>query len=131
MQIDHVVVLMLENNSFDRMLGWMPGVDGVDVAHPRSNPNLAGTAVAQKTTVTRQMKSDPAHDLSDVLAQMAGPNLGFVKNFQRHYAQSVAADWVEVMAYYGKGSLPVLHTLAQAFVVCDRWFTGPGPPRSG
>jgi len=94
MEIDHVVVLMLENNSFDRMLGWMPGVDGVDVAHPRSNQNLAGTAVTQKTTVTRQMKSDPAHDLSDVLAQMAGPgvaeqNIGFVTNFQRHYAESV------------------------------------------
>jgi phospholipase C len=93
MQIDHIVVLMLENNSFDRMLGWMPGVDGVDAANPRSNPNLAGTAVTQKTTVTRQMKSDPAHDLSDVLAQMAGPNLGFVTNFERHYAESVAAGW--------------------------------------
>ncbi|HEX3374989.1 MAG TPA: alkaline phosphatase family protein [Edaphobacter sp.] len=133
MQIDHVVVLMLENNSFDRMLGWMPGVDGVDAAHPRSNPNLAGTAVAQTTTVTRQMKSDPAHDLSDVLAQMSGPgtaeqNMGFVTNFERHYAESVAADWAEVMAYYGKGSLPVLHALAQAFVVCDRWFSSmPGP----
>ena len=128
MQIDHVVVLMLENNSFDRMLGWIPGVDGVDVTSPRSNPNLAGTAVAQKTTVTRQMKSDPAHDLSDVLAQMAGPNLGFVTNFQRHYAESVAGDWNEVMAYYGKGTLPVLHALAQAFVVCDRWFSSmPGP----
>ena len=133
MQIDHVVVLMLENNSFDRMLGWMPGVDGVDLANPRSNLNLAGTAVAQKTTVTRQMKSDPAHDLSDVLAQMAGPgmaeqNTGFVKNFQLHYAESVAADWAEAMNYYGKGSLPVLHVLAQAFVVCDRWFSSmPGP----
>jgi phospholipase C len=133
MEIDHVVVLMLENNSFDRMLGWMPGVDGVDLANPRSNLNLAGTAVAQKTTVTRQMKSDPAHDLSDVLAQMAGPgmaeqNTGFVKNFQLHYAESVAADWAEVMNYYGKGSLPVLHKLAQAFVVCDRWFSSmPGP----
>ena len=100
MQIDHVVVLMLENNSFDRMLGWMPGVNGVDAAHPRSNPNLAGTAVAQKTTGTRQMKRDPAHDLSDVLAQMAGPgtaqqNTGFVKNFQLHYAESVAADWAD------------------------------------
>src|SRR5260370_36553113 len=133
MQIDHVVVLMLENNSFDRMLGWMPGVDGVDLANPRSNPNLAGTAVAQNTTVTRQMKSDPAHDLSDVRAQMAGPgmagsgmagsNMGFVKNFQLHYAKSVAADWAEVMNYYGQGTLPVRHELARAFVVCDRCFS--------
>ena len=108
MQIEHIVVLMLENNSFDRRLGWMPGVDGVDLANPRSNPNLAGAQVAQTTTVTRQMKSDPAHDLSDVLAQMTGPgvaeqNMGFVTNFQRHYAESVAADWAEVMNYYGKG----------------------------
>ena len=128
MQIDHVVVLMLENNSFDRMLGWMPGVDGVDLANPRSNPNRAGTPVAQKTTVTRQMKSDPAHDLADVLAQMAGANTGFVTNFQLHYAESVAADWAEVMNYYGQGSLPVLHKLAQSFAVCDRWFSSmPGP----
>jgi phospholipase C len=110
------------------MLGWMPGVDGVDLANPRSNSNLAGTAVAQTTTVTRQMKSDPAHDLSDVLAQMAGPNMGFVTNFQRHYAESVAADWAEVMNYYGQGALPVLHALAESFVVCDRWFSSvPGP----
>ncbi len=128
MQIDHIIVLMLENNSFDRMLGWMPGVDGVDLANPRSNPNRAGTQVVQKTTVTRQMKSDPAHDLSDVLAQMTGPNTGFVTNFQLHYAESVAADWAEVMNYYGEGSLPVLHALAQSFVVCDRWFSSvPGP----
>jgi phospholipase C len=128
MQIDHVVVLMLENNSFDRMLGWMPGVDGVDLANPRSNPNREGTSVAQTTTVTRQMKSDPAHDLADVLAQMTGPNTGFVTNFQLHYAESVAADWAEVMNYYGQGTLPVLHALAQSFVVCDRWFSSmPGP----
>jgi phospholipase C len=133
MQIDHVVVLMLENNAFDRMLGWMPGVDGVDLANPRSNPNRAGTPVAQTTTVTRQMKSDPAHDLADVLAQMTGPgmaehNMGFVTNFQLHYAESVAADWAEVMSYYGQGTLPVLHALAQSFVVCDRWFSSmPGP----
>src|SRR5215467_420657 len=128
MQIDHVVVLMLENNSFDRMLGWMPGVEGVDLATPRSNSNLAGAVVAQATTVTRQMKSDPAHDLSDVLAQLTGPNLGFVRNFQLHFPKSVASDWSEVMGFYGQGSLPVLHALAQSFVVCDRWFSSmPGP----
>jgi hypothetical protein len=70
------------------------------------------------------MKNDPAHDLSDVLAadRMAEQNTGFVTNFQRHYAESVAADWAEVMNYYGKGSLPVLLSW-QSFVVCDRWFS--------
>ena len=26
--IDHVVVMMMENRSFDHMLGWLPGADG-------------------------------------------------------------------------------------------------------
>src|SRR5258705_12505854 len=101
MEIDHVVVLMLENNSFDRMLGWMPGVDGVDVAHPRSNQNLAGTAVEQRTKGTREMKSDPAHDLSDVVGQMAGPgaaeqNIGVVIKFHRAYVPNCVGGWGEV-----------------------------------
>lgn len=128
MQIEHVVVLMLENNSFDRMLGSVPGVDGVDLANPRSNPDSTNTPVTQKTTTTRQMASDPAHDLSDVLAQMQGPNQGFVTNFQLHYPQSKPEERSEVMNYYGLGSLPVLHELAQSFAVCDQWFSSmPGP----
>ena len=27
-QIDHVIVLMMENRSFDHYLGWLPGADG-------------------------------------------------------------------------------------------------------
>src|SRR4051812_33324209 len=27
--IDHVVVVMMENRSFDHMLGWLPGADGM------------------------------------------------------------------------------------------------------
>jgi phospholipase C len=27
--IDHIVVLMMENRTFDHMLGWVPGADGV------------------------------------------------------------------------------------------------------
>jgi phospholipase C len=71
---------------------------------------------------------DPEHDLPDVLEQMQGPNLGFVKNFQRNYSQCTPDSWAEVMKYYGLGSLPVLHQLAQSFVVCDKWFSSlPGP----
>ena len=42
MTIEHIVVLMLENNSFDRMLGSLPGVNGIDSANPRSNPDPSG-----------------------------------------------------------------------------------------
>jgi phospholipase C len=46
--IEHVVVLMLENQFFDRMVGLVPGVDGVNLSNLRTNPNTAaGTQVAQ------------------------------------------------------------------------------------
>ena len=138
MDVEHVVVLMLENNSFDRMLGNVPRVDGIDPNSLRTNPDLRGTSVSQSKTTMRVMlcdpanpnsqKVDPEHDLADVLEQMEGPNLGFVKNFQRHYSQCKPDCWAEVMRYYGLGSLPVLHQLARSFAVCDQWFSSlPGP----
>jgi len=36
-RIEHVVVLMLENRSFDHMLGAVPDVDGADPQNPRWN----------------------------------------------------------------------------------------------
>ena len=138
MDIEHIVVLMLENNSFDRMLGNVPGVDGVDSNNPKTNPDLSGAPVSESKTTMRTMlcdsanprskKVDPEHDLADVLEQMQGPNRGFVTNFQRHYSQCKPDCWAEVMRYYGLGSLPVLHQLARSFAVCDQWFSSlPGP----
>jgi phospholipase C len=138
MNIEHVVVFMLENNSFDRMLGAVSGVDGFDPSRVRTNPRVDGTPVPQAATVMRRMlcdpatpnskRVDPAHDLSDVLEQLAGPNQGFVQSFQRHNPGCTPDCWAEVMKFYGLGSLPVLHELARNFAVCDRWFSSvPGP----
>src|SRR5438093_2596439 len=34
--IDHIVVVMMENRSFDHLLGWLPGADGTqDTVTPR------------------------------------------------------------------------------------------------
>jgi phospholipase C len=138
MDVKHIVVLMLENNSFDRMLGNVPGVDGVHPDNPKTNPDLSGASVSESKTRMRVMlcdpanpnskKVDPEHDLADVLEQMQGTNRGFVTNFQRHYSQCKPNCWAEVMRYYGLGSLPVLHQLARSFAVCDQWFSSlPGP----
>lgn len=127
--IQHIVVLMLENASFDRMLGLAPGVDGVDPAHPQTNPDFpTGVPVAQGPTTETNMPLDPEHDLDDCLRQIAGPCQGFVADFAQHYPQSSAALRQEVMGYYEPQSLSVLYTLAKSFLVCDRWFSSlPGP----
>ena len=43
--IDHVVVLMMENRSFDHFLGWVPGADGkqAGLSYRDANGNLRST----------------------------------------------------------------------------------------
>ncbi|MGH9700225.1 MAG: alkaline phosphatase family protein [Candidatus Acidiferrales bacterium] len=132
--IKHVVVLMMENHSFDQILGWMkslyPKLEGVDANNPKFNPNFPDTAagVTQSATNETALSLDPRHDLLDVLTQVENGCGGFVTNFARAYPSSNAAQRSQVMAYYSKGFLPVIHTLAENFMVCDRWFSSlPGP----
>ncbi|MBV9784071.1 MAG: hypothetical protein JO264_09650 [Acidisphaera sp.] len=127
---EHVVVLMLENHSFDRMLGALPGVNGIDPDNLMTNPDVTPGApvLRQSVTDSRGIADDPGHDLDDVLQQIStGSMQGFVQNFAHHYP-SKTAERPEIMAYYPRGALPALHTLAEHFVICDHWFSSlPGP----
>jgi phospholipase C len=132
--IEHVVVLMMENHSFDQVLGWTkaihPQIEGVDEGHPRFNTGYpdASVRVNQSPANETAMRFDPRHDLSDVLTQIENDCGGFVSNFARAYPTSTADDRAQIMAYYPKGVLPVIHTLAENFTICDHWFSSlPGP----
>jgi phospholipase C len=133
--IEHVVVLMMENNGFDRMLGSMasvhPGLEGVDRAHPNSNrTGMPGDAdLVQRETQSRNIDRDPKHYLANSLAQYAGgTNNGFVADFVHSHPNSTQEERQEIMGYFPRGFLPGLHTLAENFVVCDHWFSSmPGP----
>src|SRR6202171_552274 len=43
--VDHIVVLMMENRSFDHFLGWLPGADGrqAGLSYPDNNGVLHPT----------------------------------------------------------------------------------------
>src|ERR1035438_7639048 len=64
--IRHVVMLVLENHSFDQMLGCLsavhPGLEGIDPANPRTNSDVDGVPVPQSSTMERQMLLDPHHE---------------------------------------------------------------------
>ena len=127
--IEHVVVLMLENQSFDRMTGLVPGVDGVDMSNLRSNPNSAtGSPVVQNSSSQARMDFDPPHDYDDVVLQIADSGVacaGFVDAFLKNNPKG---DPKEIMAFYDSTTLPALENLAMSFVICDRWFSSvPGP----
>jgi phospholipase C len=131
--IRHVVVLSLENRSFDHMLGCMqaviPDLDGVPtVGARRRNVDPAGVIYEQLGGASRVIAPDPMHETSNVLRQLENGNQGFVSDYARKYPETGPAQRQQVMAYHDVDSLYALHSLARSFAVCDRWFCSvPGP----
>jgi phospholipase C len=131
--IRHVVHLILENRSFDQMLGCMkavyPDLDGVDITGLKSNEDTAGQVYTQAATQVRQMlKWDPHHEVPRVAVQLENGNSGFVKDFSQQYPDSTCGARQQIMDYYDLDFLPALHALGRNFKICDRWFSSlPGP----
>ena len=130
-QIRHVVVLMLENRSFDHLLGALPGVNGVSETWTNSDGQYAytQTPVNWWDAHARKVKPDPRHETTpNVLRQLAGDNGGFVLDYAMSYADTTREQRQKIMSYYPRGSLCALHTLAETFAVCQRWHASvPGP----
>jgi phospholipase C len=129
--IKHVVVLMLENRSFDQMLGALqasiPELDGVQSPGERANKDLAGREYPQIEGTDDRIDPDPIHETPNVLGQLAGGNAGFVKDYETHAKASVKQRQ-QVMSYFPDGHLAALHELAKHFTVCDQWYSSvPGP----
>jgi phospholipase C len=131
--VRHVVHLILENRSFDQMLGCMkavcPELEGIDPAAPMRNSDDAGREFVQAPTTVRQMlKWDPHHEVLRVAVQLADHNQGFVKDFSQQYPDSTVEARQLIMDYFPLDFLPALHKLARNFTICDHWFASvPGP----
>jgi phospholipase C len=133
-EIKHVVVLMLENRSFDHMLGFLDhgGLAPV-TASPLPNPgdpaNPASPAhLPFALTSYEALTFDPKHGFPDVMGQLTGndgpwqapyelTNTGFAWNYHRRRG----APGEEVLGCYTPDLLPVLYTLAREYAVCSRW----------
>jgi phospholipase C len=129
--IRHVVVLMLENHSFDQMLGSFqsvyPDLEGVD-PNLRSNLDTEGVAYSQAVTTATSVLNDPMHELVNVLHQLENNNANFVLDYAQAYPGTTRVERQQIMAYFAPGSLAALHELARHFTICDHWFSSvPGP----
>jgi phospholipase C len=133
-KIAHVVVVMLENRSFDHMLGYLrlsgrrPEIDGL---RPGLVNEYQGRTYPMHRLATTALGMDPDHSADAIDTQVADGNMsGFVASA----AATLAAREIEdgdpscVMGYYDGGDVPVYDYLAEQFAVCDRWFASvPGP----
>ena len=138
--LQHVVVLMMENRSFDHMLGGLkarnPKIDGL--TGNESNPDTTGALVKVQPLAEyqSQLDPDPNHHFAAVNLQIFGdpsngpplqPSMqGFVKSYFNQ--QQDVAHSGEILYYFAPEKLPVLTTLATEFAVFNRWFSSiPGP----
>jgi phospholipase C len=122
-QIQHVVVLIMENHSFDNLLGMVPhqipgrrGVDGLSVRGGRIrnfNPDATRRRVyAQSSSSPCQLDAVPsqAWDASHQ-SYDGGRNDGFVR-----------ASGPEAMRFWDQRDLPFTYALARHFPIGERFF---------
>ena len=124
---DHIVVVMMENHSFDNLLGALarsgqPAADGLSFTSAgialNSNPGADGTVASFPFASTAQGANvsqtwNATHEQID-----GGAMDGFVN--------SVGST--QPMGYWTPQVLPFAYSLAQTFTVANRWFcSAPGP----
>ncbi len=126
--IEHLVVLMMENRSFDHYLGalTLSGRADIEGLPPPpdplpTNPDADGTPTpAWCMDDAGAAPVDPPHGFDAAHAAWNnGDNDGFVRQFQ---LAAPTADPRLPMGYYTARTLPVYYTLADRFTVCDHWF---------
>jgi len=124
-KIRHIVVLMMENHSFDNYLGDLGRGDGLSSARDEAsaeNQTSAGMPVdSHPLPSTSQHKGVPTQGWDATHEQWAdGRNNGFVRNAER---QDTDTDPAVAMGYWTADDLPFYHGLARVFPVADRWFS--------
>ena len=128
-KVDHIVVLMLENRSFDHMLGYLSlegGRSDVDGLREGLANEHQGRRYPVHHLGTTVIAEDPDHSASSVDLQIGG---GKMDGFVASYAATMESRGVEdgdpapIMGYYHAADVPVYDHLASEFAACDRWFS--------
>jgi len=130
---------MMENRSFDHMLGFLQSpeypINGLTGTESNQDSDGNIITVSPDAKYSGDLLTDPGHHVFCVNEQLFGntevvdldpaPMSGFVKNYERLGGGNKGHN---IMKCFAPGKLPVLQTLAQQYAVCDNWFSSvPGP----
>ena len=120
---EHVVILMMENRSFDHLLGWLPGADGRQAG--LRYPDLTG-ALHPTWSLHDDYQGctymDPQHQWEAGRTQLnGGKGDGFLFTQVQDTSQQDPTDLWPI-GYYPEAALPVLGTLARQYTTLDRYF---------
>ena len=112
--VDHIVVVTMENRSFDHFLGWLPNADGVQNHAARFATKDGGRVGNYHLTETMGCAHpDPDHSYEGGRFQLNG---GRMNNFARGHNDQFA------VGYYTAADRPFMSRLALNYTTCDRYF---------
>ena len=137
--IDHVVILISENRSFDHYFGCYPGVNGFSdpsTAFQQPYPGYTGATPGGVLLPfhldTSQANAACTHDIThDWIPQHQSWNNGAMNGFVTSRLPINAGDAVLTMGFYTRADLPFYYAVADAFTICDNYFCsviGPTDP---
>ena len=128
--IEHIVVLMLENRSFDHMLGYLSlehGRDEVDGLKPGMSNTADGKEypIAHATaTHVPNPNWDPDHSAARPTFRSAAARwTGSPRALRTRSSAATSPTPIRAWScsYYNGADLPVYDHLSENFCVCDRW----------
>ncbi len=115
---DHVVVVMMENRSFDHYLGWVPGADGIQAGvtllDGEGNPQMSYDLAPNFQNCHL---ADPDHTYEGGRTEI---NDGRMDGFL--LTQPIGDAFP--IGYYTADSLPFFKGCADNWTICDRYFSG-------
>jgi phospholipase C len=115
-EIDHFVILMMENRSFDHYFGWLHNDADGDQHQTFKDPSGKRVATRHASSLGKAEwqgcgHEDPGHGWDNGRAQLKG---GFL-------APGSGNDELAV-CYYNRGELPLIHAAAKEYTLYDRYF---------
>ncbi|HEX4269787.1 MAG TPA: phospholipase C, phosphocholine-specific [Rhizomicrobium sp.] len=121
MDVEHVVILMQENRSFDHYFGTLRGVRGFSDPRPVHLPS--GKPVWQQPGPDGShppFHLDTAHTSAQWLKSLDHSWKGSHAKW-KHHDNWIAAKGPMTMGYFERADLPFYHALADAFTICDAY----------
>src|SRR5947199_5182563 len=146
-EIEHVVILMQENRSFDHYFGTYRGVRGFGDPDALKLGDGSGLSVFAQPGYDQPgygghlmpFRLDSFHDgecTNDINHSWGPQHAAWAQGrmdgwLRAHIAADGAADAPLTMGYYTRADLPFYYALADAFTICDRYYCsviGPTDP---
>jgi len=126
LQIQHIVVLMMENHSYDNYLGMLGRGDGFPL-DAGGNPEASNVAIdGTVVPATRRLRTDQVKGLP--LQAWTASHTQFGQGICEGFVRSVeewdpSLDRAVPMSYWTESDIPFYYGLARTFPLADRWFS--------